>query len=453
MQAQPALPGSPSDAGADSRVLARGRLFIAARLPLLLVALVAVTFSFAGQPALYHQYRARALSDPATVRNLTHLGLSVEAFALYLVAFGLIITVFCFAVAALIAVRRADQPMALFVALLLVLLGATFSGPIGAQGQHTPALAWLNSILSGLSFESVFLLLYLFPEGRFAPRWTRWLALASLLLIVPAATFPSSRLNPDHWPAGVYALLVAGLLASGVFAQVYRYRRFSEYVARQQTKWVILGFSLALSIYLAVVLVSAVWSGFQPGTLVQLVGAGISAAGILLIPASFGVAILRYHLWNIDVLIGRTLVYGSLTAILSGLYAALVGLFQRLFLDRTGSSSNLAIVLTTLVVAASFTPIKNGVQVLVDRRYKPAPAPASAASTTTPAAGQPAVAPPVPEPAHRQDVQRLEELTSQLALLRDELATRAEAEYELRELIARLESRVSRAQDHQRPNQ
>jgi hypothetical protein len=94
---------------------------------------------------------------------------------------------------------------------------------------------------------------------------------------------------------------------------------------------------------------------------------------LMLIPISIGVAILRYRLWNIDLIINRTLVYVPLSAILAGAYAATVGFFQRLFVAVTGEKSDAAIVLSTLVIASTFTPIKNGVQALVDRRFKEAP--------------------------------------------------------------------------------
>jgi hypothetical protein len=88
------------------------------------------------------------------------------------------------------------------------------------------------------------------------------------------------------------------------------------------------------------------------------------------IPAAAGVAVLRYRLYDIDTIINRTLVYGLLTAVLAGLYAASVGLMQRIFQAVTGETSDAAIVLTTLLVVTAFTPAKNALQQLVDRRFK-----------------------------------------------------------------------------------
>jgi hypothetical protein len=94
------------------------------------------------------------------------------------------------------------------------------------------------------------------------------------------------------------------------------------------------------------------------------------AAGCFL-PVAAAVAVLRYHLYNIDVIINRALVYIPLTGILGGAYAAGVALFQKLFVAVTGDRSDAAIVITTLVLASMFTPIRNWLQSFVDRRFKP----------------------------------------------------------------------------------
>ena len=99
------------------------------------------------------------------------------------------------------------------------------------------------------------------------------------------------------------------------------------------------------------------------------------------LPVAVGIAVLRYRLYDIDVLIGRALVYVPLTAILAGLYAASVALFQRLFTAITGETSDAAIVLTTLILAAIFTPARKTLENAVERRFKPAqPTPQAAAS-------------------------------------------------------------------------
>jgi hypothetical protein len=373
MAAHSAMPGSTGRMEARPATALHGRALAVARGALAVVATLAVALSAAGQPALYAQFRALAMYDPAireTVRaNLGQLGLAVDLYAAYLLALGIILALVCFAIAAIIVWRRSDEPMALFVALLLVLLGATFSGAIGAPGDRSPVMTWLDSILSALSLETVILCLYLFPDGRFVPRWTRWPAGLSLLAIVPASLVPGVPASPERWPDAVYGLFLTAMLLSGVVAQIYRYRRISAAWQRQQTKWIVLGFALAIGGYLTVGLLPAVVPSLQPGTVADLIGAGVVAGCMLLIPLCFGIAILRYHLWDIDVVINRALVYGALTGLLVTVYLVGVVLLQALFRILTGQASTLAIVIATLGAAALFQPLRQRLQTAIDRRF------------------------------------------------------------------------------------
>ena len=99
------------------------------------------------------------------------------------------------------------------------------------------------------------------------------------------------------------------------------------------------------------------------------------ALSVAAFPIAAGIAILRYRLYDIDLLINRTLVYVPLTGILAGVYSASIALFQKLFVAITREQSDAAIVITTLILASSFTPIKNGLQGAVDKRFKEAPDP------------------------------------------------------------------------------
>ncbi len=96
---------------------------------------------------------------------------------------------------------------------------------------------------------------------------------------------------------------------------------------------------------------------------------------ILVTPLTMGISMLRYRLWDIDTLILRTLVYVPLTAVLAGVYSASITLFQKAFITFTGDKSDAAIVITTLVLATTFTPIKNALQTFVDSHFKGAPDP------------------------------------------------------------------------------
>jgi hypothetical protein len=211
------------------------------------------------------------------------------------------------------------------------------------------------------------LFFFLFPGGRFAPRWTRWLAVAFIAFDLPR-DFPELYSGSPALEM-VTQWVFMGMVVSLVSSQVYRYRRVSTPAQRQQTKWVVFGttlgvagtFPLQLPVDLSLV------GGDTPLTLLFLkVGFALS---FLLIPLSISVAVLRSHLFDIDVLINRTLVYGSLTAMLVAVYFGAIVVLQRIFVGLTGQESTLAVVASTLVIAALFNPLRRRIQSFIDRRF------------------------------------------------------------------------------------
>jgi hypothetical protein len=164
-------------------------------------------------------------------------------------------------------------------------------------------------------------------------------------------------------------LVFLGGVVSLVWSQLYRYRRVSSETQRQQSKWVVFGLTLGIAgtfpsqlpVDLSLV------GGDTPLTLLFLkMGFALS---FMLIPLSIGVAVLRSHLFDIDVVINRTLVYGSLSAILVALYFGGIVVSQRLFVLLTGEKSTLAVVASTLLIAALFTPLRRRIQSFIDRRF------------------------------------------------------------------------------------
>jgi hypothetical protein len=217
-----------------------------------------------------------------------------------------------------------------------------------------------------------------FPDGRLLPGWwTRaiWLSAAAILLgSVLAAVAPgaveegidvANPLGIGHLPArlrdvanGVTAIALVGGGIVAVASLVARYRR-SASETRHQLKW-----------FLSAV---AVWAVVLPVSLV--VGdtwtAIVAIVALTLVPAAVVVAIRRYRLYEIDVLINRTFVYVPLVGIVAGIYAGLVALLQRVFIAITGNSSDGAVIISALALAAVFTPLRNTLQAAVDRRFKP----------------------------------------------------------------------------------
>jgi hypothetical protein len=155
---------------------------------------------------------------------------------------------------------------------------------------------------------------------------------------------------------------------------VYRYLHDSSAVERQQTKWIILAIVMIVLSIMAWVLVFggalAIPAG-RPRLLANLGGTiFIDFFALLLLPVAITIAILRYNLWGIDVIIRKTLVYAALTALLALVYFGSVVLLQRLFGSLTGvAQSPLAVVVSTLAIAALFTPLRRRIQDTIDRRF------------------------------------------------------------------------------------
>jgi hypothetical protein len=225
------------------------------------------------------------------------------------------------------------------------------------------------------------LILLLFPNGRPpTPRW-RWVSVAAiawLLLFVLLATFPRQLTTPDFvldnpigvlkhdtvellagvWIAGLLVLVVA--CSAGLFV---RYRRAND-TEREQIKWLLYACALLLVVYIGGT-VRGVDGSSGIGGYIWGVFFGLS---LMTLPAAIGIAILRYRLYDIDILINRTLVYGSLTALLASAYVGSVVGLQSLLRALTGQESTLAIVASILVIAALFVPLRRRVQGFVDRR-------------------------------------------------------------------------------------
>jgi hypothetical protein len=229
----------------------------------------------------------------------------------------------------------------------------------------------LSSVLESLALGMLFLLFYLFPNGRFEPRWTRWPAAVLVVVTILIALIPSSPFNIENWPFLPYALYLLGWLLLGVYAQVYRYIRVSNLAHRQQTKWVLFGCTAAIAGYIGWISIDALLPLRQPGSrlVADIVGATVTCGVMLIIPSSFGIAILHYRLWDIDLVINRTLIYGGLIVTLGLVYFGGVTLLQNLFRVLTGEKSPLAVVASTLAIAALFEPLRRKIRAFIDRRF------------------------------------------------------------------------------------
>jgi hypothetical protein len=243
--------------------------------------------------------------------------------------------------------------------------GAAFNSDVSEAAAAAHPALWLPVyLLQYVGQVAYTIFFYVFPDGRFVPRWARWLVLLWAALLVPSVFFPSSPWNLLDGP------LFFGLIGGAVLAQLYRYLRASTPVHRQQTKWVVFGIVVGgAGLVGTMTLVSAVPVIEQSGPLGQMIGSTLSEGFVLLIPLSIGVAMVRSRLYDIDVVINRALVYGSLSVTLITLYFGGIVLLQRAFVALTGERSTLAVVASTLLIAALFNPLRRRIQAFIDRSF------------------------------------------------------------------------------------
>ena len=310
---------------------------------------------------------------PPTVAALQRVGLSLGKYAAFQITLPLLWAVLSLTLAGLIVWRKSDDWMALLV-LMLVMLWPTgmvtgvFSLGTYATLQGSQFPAPLVNLLIRFGF---FLVFSLFPNGRFVSRWT-------LVLVGMFLAEEISYHFLSFWPLGGSVglrqsgeLLWLATLLSLVPIQWYRYRHLSSAVERQQLKWAALGISTVTVGFvvrlLAQVLIPAL---SQPGALYNTLSTLVLTSISLVIPITIGLAILRYRLWDVDVLINKALVYGLLTATLAAVYTGLIiGLESLVGRFSAQTAQPLVIVISTLAIAALFQPLRGRIQHQIDRRF------------------------------------------------------------------------------------
>jgi len=359
----------------DTRL--RGRWLLIARAAWLAWAVLVVGLFVASLPANFERYRSvctqaecDAQLTPEQAQALPDLGLSVDFLAAYAIAFDGVFAAVYFAIALVIFARKSDDWLTLFVAFTLLTFGlVTYSGSLDPLAARHPAW-WLPvQFISFIGSVSILIFFYLFPTGQYVPRWTRWLAILWIVAEASRYFFPDSPFSRQTWPPLLGSLEFVGFVGIGLFAQVYRYRQVSGPVQRQQTKWVVLGVTAALGAYLGLGFLFLLIPSLEQNLLVVLAASNAQSLFLLLIPLSIGLAILRSRLWDIDVIIRRTLQYSVTSGLLALVYFGSVVVLQRLFAAVSGQQSAVAIVLSTLAIAALFAPLRRRVQDAIDRRF------------------------------------------------------------------------------------
>ena len=322
-------------------------------------------------PATLSQHRGFAQKSQgwteADLRSsLGQLGISFEAYQTYDTWSNLAITIFYFGLGFFIFWRRSDDWMALLFSIFFI----TFPGSVifDTLAQSYPAWQTVRALTDRLS-SLLIILLFIFPDGRFVPRWTRWVALGYVSIQL------WRLFQPHLYDQSTFIFIsIVPVFLCILLSQIYRYRRVSSPSERQQTKWLVYGLAIGFTPLLVYLLVFFSNPGFsQPGALgmaVFLIGNFLWTFSLVSLYLSVTLAILRSHLWDIDVIVRKTLIYGALTATLALVFFGGVVLLQQVIGRISGTqNSPVAIVISTLAIAALFTPLRNRIQRDIDRRF------------------------------------------------------------------------------------
>ena len=312
----------------------------------------------------YPMFAASYLTNEQAAENAVKHNMTLSQYAVTQVAYHSIIVLLCMTVALLIVLRAGWNWFAWYSAFLLLFI-AEFAFYDEVFVARLLPLAVYE--VGALFWPLVLLYFFLFPNGKAVPRRALWLIAPVLLLHFGFQTTAFLALVfPDVVPTSALDFIVeafqVGITVVFLFilaCQVYRYLRVSTREEKQQTKWFLFGFVF----FIALSAVSEALGSLNPFA---------DEVGLLIfvfIPLSIGIAILRYRLWDIDILIRRTVTYTLVVGLLAALYFGSVILLQQIFASVLDDRSEVLTVLSTLAIAALFVPLRNRVQNEIDKRF------------------------------------------------------------------------------------
>ena len=376
-QSQKASIGEGMNMRTTSRIrLRRGLLNLARALWIIFALSNLISLPF-GIQVYYTQMLASGQREPAVAHALAqmHLTAAQEAVS-FTVIFGLASLVFL-VIGALIFWRlwgTSHELLGLltsFIFITIALTGITgvFEGESVSPNPFLQVAFTISSISFFVLFPCLAAFLLTFPNGRFAPRWSwlfilLWLGQFAFFIVADTGIFGSAS----------YSLLAGVVLVtwgSTLSIQVYRYARVYTYSERQQTKWLVFGLTSGLLLTAGSTIIGNLLPQLsRPDSPYQLLMNNLGGLIIFLpLSLSIGIALLRYRLWNIDIIINRTLVYGTLTVVLTAVYVGLIFGLQALLRGVISQDNGVAIVISTLAIAALFQPLRSRIQKIIDRRF------------------------------------------------------------------------------------
>lgn len=250
-------------------------------------------------------------------------------------------------------------------AIALVLQGFSFNAiSLPLQNLH-PALTFVIEAVNTFSFLALMSLFFLFPNGRFNPKWTRYLLIVILIPGVLRGLFPGTKLDMQTVSGPFFMIWVIIWMTSLITIQVYRYRKVLGPLERQQTKWAVSGMSAAIFGLLVISLVHILQEdALQRSPALLFLTEIVLMFSMMLLPVALLFALLRRKLWDIDPIVNRTLLYGMLSLFVIVIYISVVWYIGHLFHNASQWLNSL---IATGLVAILFAPVKERLQRWINR--------------------------------------------------------------------------------------
>ena len=308
---------------------------------------------------------------------LAGIGISMGGYIAYLEVVAALFVLGNAVAAAFLFLKRSQSWIPLIASLFLLVAACCATLNLDALARGDPPASHAADLGWAVGYSLVALLFYLFPSGRFAPGWTRWPVVGLVIYQAARVVFPgvaeSLLGSVPQMDVGIHAVVYGGGLAS----QVYRYRRISTPLEKQQTKWVIVAFAANLLVFAVVAATVRLPPELSGERILDAPLAYVAyevgmfhlyMASFLMIPAAFLFSILRHRLWDVDFLIHRSLLYGLLTTVLAAVFVGCVVLLQQVFsLVPEAMRLPMVVGLSVAAVAALFPTMRGALHRLVDR--------------------------------------------------------------------------------------
>jgi hypothetical protein len=312
--------------------------------------------------------RQYVLAYAGGILNLIiQLHLSLQFLSIYYAVFTCLLALGVILTSPMVFFRRSNDWLVILVAFSMIAFASFFMAPVGF-GAYKVNMGFMNNLIYIIGMASMLIVFFIFPSGHFEPRWTRWLA---IFIFIPAfLDFLNLELIYSVW---LDFFLWVGLFAVGAFAQIYRYQRVATPSERQQTKQVVLGVVACISLIVIIDLIILFLSYILPNAPFELSSLLLkpwSTLPILVLDLSFVFAIYRYRLWDTDLYINRTVVYGLMTLFLMLIWILTTQALNYASQEFLGKQINwLGALVSSLPVAVIYKPVQKWVEKWVNSRF------------------------------------------------------------------------------------